>query len=39
MTRWNHTDKLGATTQDATTTVVDIAALDVGGGVVNDRRT
>jgi RNA-directed DNA polymerase len=35
MTRWNHMGKLGATTQDATTTAVDIAALYVGGGVVN----
>jgi RNA-directed DNA polymerase len=35
MTRWNHMGKLGATTQDATTTAVDIAALEVGGGVVN----
>jgi len=35
MKRWNHRDKLGATTQDATTTVVDLAELDVGGDVVN----
>lgn len=35
MKRWNHMGKLGATTQDATTTVVDLAALDAGGGVVN----
>jgi RNA-directed DNA polymerase len=35
MKRWNHTDKLGTTTQDATTVTVDVAALDAGGGVVN----
>jgi RNA-directed DNA polymerase len=35
MKRWNRTDKLGTTTQDATTTVVDIAALDEGGYVAN----
>jgi RNA-directed DNA polymerase len=35
MKRWNRTDKLGTTTQDATTTVVDIAALDEGGDVAN----
>ncbi len=35
MKRWNHTDKLGAATQDATTTVVDITALDEGGDVAN----
>lgn len=28
-------DKLGTTTQDATTVVADIAALDAGGDVVN----
>jgi RNA-directed DNA polymerase len=35
MKRWNRTDKLGTTTQDATTTVVDIAALGEGGDVAN----
>jgi RNA-directed DNA polymerase len=35
MKRWNHTGKLGATAQDATTMLVDIAALDAGGDVVN----
>lgn len=35
MRRWNRTDKLGATAQDATTVMVDIAALDASGGVVN----
>jgi RNA-directed DNA polymerase len=35
MKRWNHTDKLGATAQDATAVVVDLAVLDAGGGVVN----
>ena len=35
MKRWNRTDKLGTATQDATTTVVDIAALDEGGDVAN----
>ncbi|MCA1705797.1 MAG: hypothetical protein LC808_22040 [Actinobacteria bacterium] len=31
-------DKLGTTTQDATTVMVDIAALDAGGGVVNGPK-
>jgi RNA-directed DNA polymerase len=35
MKRWNHMDKLGTPTQDATTTVVDIAALDAAGVAVN----
>ena len=35
MKRWNRADKLGTTTQDATTTVVDVAALDQGGDVAN----
>lgn len=35
MKRWNHTDKLGTTTQDATAVTVKVAALDVGGDVAN----
>jgi RNA-directed DNA polymerase len=35
MKRWNHMDKLDATTQDATAVAVDIAALDAGGGAAN----
>jgi RNA-directed DNA polymerase len=35
MKRWNRTDKLGAMLQDATTTVVDVAALGMGGDVAN----
>jgi RNA-directed DNA polymerase len=35
MNRWNHRDKLGATPRDATAFVVDIAALDAGGGAAN----
>jgi RNA-directed DNA polymerase len=35
MKRWNRTDKLGAMVQDATTTVVDVAALGMGGDVAN----
>jgi RNA-directed DNA polymerase len=35
MKRWNRTDKLGTTAQDATTVTADIAALDTGGDVVN----
>src|SRR5690348_14991407 len=38
MKRWNQTDKLGATAQDATAVAVDIAALDTGGGVVNGPK-
>jgi RNA-directed DNA polymerase len=33
--RWSHMGKLGALPQDATTMMVDIAALDLGGGTVN----
>jgi RNA-directed DNA polymerase len=35
MRRWNHTDKLGTTTQDATAVTVDVAALEAGGDVAN----
>src|SRR4029453_3420345 len=35
MKRWNRTDKLGAMLQDATTTVVNVAALGMGGDVAN----
>jgi RNA-directed DNA polymerase len=35
MKRWNHTDKLGATVQDATAVMVDMTALDAGGDVAN----
>jgi RNA-directed DNA polymerase len=35
MKRWSQMDKLGATAQDATAVMVDIAALGAGGGVVN----
>ena len=38
MKRWNRTDKLGTMPQDATTIVVDLAALDVGGDVANGPR-